>query len=331
MHLFFRFAYAHWLYIAIPFFVFIILIRRYYTRQTLYQYPLVGYIATQYTKMSSLPVYVLYSLRFSILSIMLFLLAKPQLTDQKSKVTVEGIDIMMVLDISGSMRYFDDMKDRRARIVIAKEEAIRFVNKRHDDAIGLVVFGNYAMTSCPLTTDKIMLKSMITSLGISDYDPIHQGTVISQALINASRRLQKSEAKSKIIILLTDGESSSNDLPIQEAIDIAKSFGIKVYAIGIGSHGVSYYQHQFGIMQTQTHFNTDLLEKVAQDTGGKYFDVKKAQDVARVYDEIDRLEKTQYQNDTYTKYHDCFIPIVFGLLLLIFFELIVSTFIWAIL
>ena len=262
---------------------------------------------------------------------MLILVAKPQLTDRKSKITVEGIDIMMVLDVSGSMKYFDDLKDRRSRLEVAKHEAIQFIDKRHNDAIGLVVFGYYAMTSCPLTSDKTMLKTMIQSLGFSETDSIHNGTVISQALITASRRLQKSQAKSKIIILLTDGEPSPEDLPIQEAIDIAKSFGIKIYTIGIGTHGMSFYQHQFGVMQYQSQFNTELLEKVAHETGAQFFDAKKAQDLARVYDDIDRLEKTQYQNDTYTKHYDYFIPIVFCLLFLIFSELIISTFIWAIL
>jgi Ca-activated chloride channel family protein len=262
---------------------------------------------------------------------MLLLLAKPQLVDQKSKITVEGIDIMMVLDISGSMALFDDIKDNRSRLDIAKEEAINFIKKRHNDAIGLVVFGDYAITSCPLTMDKQILESMVSSIFMSDSDQIHQGTVISQSLITAARRLQKSQTKSKIIILLTDGEPTGGDLPIQEAIDIAKLFGIKIYTIGIGSHGVSFVKYPFGKTPVQTNFNTELLEKVAQETGGKFFNAKKSQDVAKVYNEIDRLEKSKIQNNLYTKHYDFFIPIVLGLLMLIFFELIISTCIWAIL
>jgi Ca-activated chloride channel family protein len=262
---------------------------------------------------------------------MLLLLAKPQLVDQKSKITVEGVDIMLVLDVSGSMALFDDMKDNRSRLDIAKEEAINFIKKRHNDAIGLVIFGNYAVTSCPLTFDKTILESMISSIFMSEHDPIHQATVISQSIITAARRLQKSQTKSKIIILLTDGEPSPNDLPIQEAIDIAKLFGIKVYTIGIGSHGTSYFKHKFATYAHPTQFNTELLEKVSQETGGKFFNAKKSQDVAKVYNEIDRLEKSKIQNDVYTKHYDYFIPIVFGLLMLIFFELIISTYIWAIL
>lgn len=332
LHLFFRFAYAHWLYIAIPIFIITILIRRYYTLPTLYKYPLVDFIIKHYKKASLLPAYVLYALRFLILLIMLVLLAKPQLIDKKSKITVEGIDIMMVLDVSGSMEQFDDLKDRRSRITIAKTEAINFLEKRHNDAIGLVIFGSYALMTCPLTSDKEMLKKMINSITLADNDPIHQYTVISQSLITACRRLQKSTSKSKIIILLTDGEPTPDkDLPIEDAIDIAKIFGIKIYTIGIGSHGISMQQHQFGIIQRPNNFNTDLLQKVAQETGGKFFDVKKPQDVARVYNEINQLEKSKIQNDAYVQHYDYFIPIIYVLLALIFFELILSIYIWVIL
>ena len=332
MHLFFRFAYANWFYIALPFFVVTLILRNYYTRLTLYQFPLINYISQHYKKVSQAPVYVFYFLRLSILLLLLLLIGKPQLVDQKSKVTVEGIDIMMVLDISGSMTCFDDMKDRRTRITIAKEEAVRFVEKRHNDAIGLVVFGSYAMMRCPLTPDKSMLKTMIQSIAMNNGDAIHSGTVISQAVITAARHLQKSKAASKIIILLTDGEPSQNDFPASEAIAIAKAFGIKVYTIGIGNNGLSMQEHPlFGVMQYQNNFDTNLLKGLANQTGGKFFDVKKIQDVARIYDEIDLLEKSKYQDNVYTKYHDYFIPIVWLVFILMCSELILSTLVWTIL
>lgn len=331
MHLLFRFAYAHWLYIAIPLFILIILIKRYYTRQTLYQYPLVNFIIHHAQKVSLLPVKILYMVRFLILSLMILLLAKPQLVDQKSKVTVEGIDIMMVLDVSGSMNFFDDIKDNRSRLDIAKQEAINFIKKRHNDAIGIVIFGQYAMTACPLTLDKKILESSISSLFISQHDSIHSGTVISQAVITASRRLQKSESKSKIIILLTDGEPSEYDFPIEDSIEIAKLLGVKVYTIGIGSRGVAYLKGPFGMTSVPNQFNIELLEKIAEETGGKCFSAKKSQDIAKIYNEIDALEKSKFQSDIYTKYYDYFIPIVFGLLCLILAELLISTCIWAIL
>lgn len=332
MHMFLRFAYVHWLYIATPFFLLTIVIRHYYASIVLYQFPLLNYVAESCKKVSQFPIYFLYFLRLFILLLLLFLLGKPQLIDHKSKVTVEGIDIMMVLDISGSMACFDDLKDRRTRVTIAKQEAVRFIEKRHNDAIGLVVFGNYAMMRCPLTPDKLMLKSMLDSIVIRNGDPIHEGTVISQAIITAARHLQKSKAASRIIILLTDGEPSQNDFSPTEAIEIAKAFGIKVYTIGIGNNGLSMQEHPlYGVIQYQNNFDTRLLEMLANQTGGKFFDVKQAQDVARIYDEIDSLEKSRYQDNVYMKYHDFFIPIIWILLLAIFVELILTTFVWTIL
>jgi len=332
MHLFFRFAHAHWLYIALSFFIIILIVRHYYTRLSLYQYPLLSYISQLSQKVSQLPVYVFYFLRLSILLLLLLLIGKPQLVDQKSKVTVEGLDIMMVLDISGSMICFDDLKDRRTRITIAKQEAVRFVEKRYNDAIGLVVFGSYAMMRCPLTPDKSMLKTMIQSIAMNNNDQIHEGTVISQAVITAARHLQQSKAASRIIILLTDGEPSQNDFPASEAIAIAKAFGIKVYTIGIGNNGLSMQEHPlFGVVRMQNNFDTDLLKSLAQQTGGKFFDVKKIQDVAKIYDEIDLLEKSKYQDNVYTKYHDFFIPVLWLVFILICSELVLSTFVWTIL
>lgn len=332
MHMFLRFAYVHWLYIAIPLFLLVVALRHYYARIVLYQFPVLDYVARSCKQISQFPVYALYGLRLFILFLLLLLLGKPQLVDQKSKVTVEGIDIMMVLDISGSMACFDDLKDRRTRVNIAKQEAIRFVEKRHNDAIGLVVFGSYAMMRCPLTPDKFMLKSMLDLTAIHNGDPIHEGTVISQAVITAARHLQKSKAASRIIILLTDGEPSQNDFSPSEAIAIAKAFGIKVYTIGIGNRGLSMQEHPlFGVIQYQNNFDTALLESLAEETGGKFFDVKKAQDVARIYDEIDTLEKSRYQDNVYMKYHDFFVPVIWIALLAIFVELFLSTFVWAIL
>ncbi len=332
MHLFFRFAYAHWLYVAILFFIVTLMVRHYYTRLSLYQFPFISYISQRTATTRQLPMYVFYALRVAILGLLVLLVGKPQLVDQKSKVTVEGIDIMMVLDISGSMACFDDMKDRRTRITIAKEEAVRFVQKRYNDAIGLVVFGSYAMMRCPLTPDKSMLKTMVQSIAMNNGDPIHEGTVISQSVITAARHLQKSQAASKIIILLTDGEPSQNDFPASEAIAIAKAFGIKVYTIGIGNNGLSMQDHPlFGVIQFQNHFDTHLLKALADQTGGKFFDVKKIQDVAKIYDEIDTLEKSKYQDNVYTKYHDFFIPILWLIFTLICCELILSTFVWVIL
>lgn len=332
MHMLLRFAYLDWLYIAFPFFILILYMRYYYTRLVLYQFPLFSYVTSLYTSRFKMPMYVLYMLRFLLLFLLVLLLGKPQIVDQKSQVTVEGIDIMMVLDISGSMACFDDIKDRRTRVTIAKKEAIRFVEKRHNDAIGLVVFGSYPLMKCPITPDKVMLKSMLDALSIRNGDSIHDGTVISQAVITAAKHLQKSKAASRIIILLTDGAPSSNDFHPAQAIEIAKAFGIKIYTIGIGNHGLSMQEDPLlGVVQYQNNFDTTLLELFAHETGGTFFDARKAQDIARIYDEIDRLEKSKYQDTIYMKHHDFFLPIIWIALFVIIIELILSTFVWAIL
>ncbi|MGZ6250616.1 MAG: vWA domain-containing protein [Candidatus Chromulinivorax sp.] len=332
MQLFFRFAYLEWFYAALLFIVALLLIRRYYSRLSLYTFPLTGYVVHHAPVSSYVPSYILYTLRVTILIILAMLVGKPQLVDQKSKVIVEGIDIMTVLDISGSMACFDDLKDRRTRIQIAKQEGIRFIEKRHNDAVGLVVFGNYAMLRCPLTPDKNMLKTMIEAISMTNGDPIHEGTVISQAVITAARHLQKSKAASKVIILLTDGEPSQNDFSPTQAIAIAKSFGIKVYTIGIGNNGLSMQEHPlFGVVQYKNHFDTKLLQMLAQETGGLFFDARKAQDISKIYDEIDALEKTKMQDTIYMKYHDFFVPLLWIVLLLVFVELILSTLVWVIL
>jgi Ca-activated chloride channel family protein len=270
-------------------------------------------------------------MRFLSLLSLLFLIGKPQLVDQKSKVTVEGIDIVMVVDVSNSMVLFDDLHDQRSRIDTAKKEAISFINKRDNDAIGLVVFGSFAITRCPLTQDKQMITSMIDQLSIDHHDLISQGTMISQALVAGARRLQKSSAKSKVLILLTDGETSSQDIPADTALQILQKFGIKVYTIGIGGdYGGLMRDPMFGVRQVGSKLQTDLLKHIAEKTGGKFFEAKKPKDMEIIYKEIDALEKSSYQTDIYSRYFDYFIPIVWFIIILLLIELLAITFLWTI-
>lgn len=331
MQLLIRFAYPYLLLILIPLFIAIILLKRYVQRKTVYAYPLVSYILSFYKKSSQAPAWIIYALRCTSLLVMMLLLAKPQLVDHKSKVTVEGIDIVMTLDVSGSMLCFDDLDDRRLRIDVAKEEAIRFINKRDNDAIGLVVFGQYALTRCPLTQDKTMLTSAVDEIIIDVDDPMSKGTVLAKAIVSSARRLQKSEAKSKIMILLTDGQPSLGDLPIEHALSIAKKFGIKIYTIGIGSEKGGYATDPFwGPRKAVNALQPDLLKKIAQETGGKFFEVRKPKDMARIYDEINSLETSSYQADVYARYFDYFIPLLWLVLLLFLIEICITTFIWTI-
>ncbi len=265
-------------------------------------------------------------MRVLLLVILAFLIAKPQLVDSHSKVKVQGIDIVLAVDISGSMQIQDDKNDERSRVAIAKEEAIRFITKRSNDAIGLVVFGQQAVSRCPLTLDKNVLRTIVKDLAIGDIDP--QGTALTTALVTAANRLKNSKAKSKVIILLTDGEPSEHDMPSKLGIEAAKKMGIKVYTIGIGSDKEVQIMHPFYGMVVMPKVNAELLTQIAQETGGKFFMARNAKDMRTIYDTIDLLEKTETEMPVFSNYWDIFIPFVCGALFLVFAELLLSTFMW---
>ncbi len=257
---------------------------------------------------------------------LLLLTARPQLVDRHSKVNVEGIDIMMVLDVSGSMQLFDDINDPRTRIDVAKEEAINFIKKRDNDPIGIVLFGNQALSRCPLTLDKNMLVQLIdeTSLGLIDPD----GTMLSRGLVMALNRLKKSTAASKIIIMLTDGEPTPGDLDPNIAIQLAQKYHVKMYTIGIGNEDGAYFRHPiFGVQMVPSGLNKNLLYALAEKTGGKFFEARKPADLATIYATIDALEKTQYETDVYHNYYDIFMPFLWILVGLVYLGIAIRSFV----
>ncbi len=259
------------------------------------------------------------------LALLVFLIAKPQLVDSHSKVSAQGIDIMLAIDISGSMEMQDDERDVRSRVEIAKAEAIRFIEKRTNDAIGLVIFAQDAVSRCPLTHDKRMVRHLVQNLQIGQID--HLGTVLATALISAMNRLKNSKAKSKVIILLTDGEPSENDTPALVAIEAAKRLDVKVYTIGIGGDKPVFVQTMYGIARSPG-VNVELLKKIAHDTGGKFFMARNAQDMRTIYDTIDSLEKTDNETPVFSNYWDIFIPFIWLIITLLLTELVLSTYIW---
>lgn len=331
MQVLFRFAYPYILGIGIITIIAVILFKKYWQKHTVYKYPLLSYIVKHTGRSTQLPSWILYLIRLVAIIILALLAAKPQLIDQKSKVSVEGIDIVVTLDVSGSMLFFDDLKDQRTRIDVAKKEAIRFIKKRENDSIALVNFGKYALTRCPLTQDKKMLVSSVEQIKINASSSMANGTVLSQAIVAAARRLQKSKAKSKVIILLTDGEPSVGDMLPEDALSVAQKFGIKIYTIGIGGDGGLIKDPFFGVRRIGEGLRKDLLIYFAEKTGGKFFEAKKPQDLAKIYDEIDALEKTQYEADVYAQYLDYFMPFIWVVIFLLLFELCVTTFVWTVL
>lgn len=330
MSSYFHIAYPTYLLYAIFVLIGTVCFRYFWNSPNCYVYPLATFLKQKGIEASSFYLRFFFLIRLISLSLMALLISKPQFVDSKSKVTVEGVDIVLTLDVSESMKCFDDVHDRRSRWEVAKSEALRFVDKRENDAIGLIIFGRYAIARCPLTNDKRVLKSIIENLeiGMPSYDMAH-GTMLAQSIVTSARRLQQSKAKSKVIVLLTDGTPTPGDLPIQDAIDIAKKMQIKIYTIGIGGDQGGYIQDPvFGIQAVGAPLNKQLLKDIAAQTGGKFFEAKKPKDLKTIYDKIDQLEKVSYETEVFNKYYDYFLPILWCAIILILFELFMATFFW---
>ncbi len=243
-------------------------------------------------------------------------LARPQSSSSGQNVTTEGIDIILALDISSSM-LAEDLKPNR--IEAAKKVAEDFIDSRPNDRIGLVVFGGESFTQCPLTTDHSVLKNLF--LGIQS-GILADGTAIGEGLATAVNRIRKSTAKSKVIILLTDGVNNIGAIAPETAGEIAKTFGIRVYTIGVGTRGMAPYPFKtpFGIQYQNTEVQIDekVLQKIANETDGKYFRATNTAKLKEIYDAIDKLEKTKIDVTEFRKHTEEFYPwAIIALLLLI--------------
>ncbi|MGL5787167.1 MAG: vWA domain-containing protein [Bacteroidales bacterium] len=241
---------------------------------------------------------------FRVLAIMALIaaLARPQTSNSWEKVSTEGIDIMLSMDISTSM-LAADLKPNR--LDAAKEVAAQFINGRPYDNIGMVIFAGESFTQVPLTTDHAVLLNMLQSVqpGLID-----DGTAIGMGLANAVSRLNESKAKSKVVILMTDGSNNTGDISPAMAADIAQSFGIRVYTIGVGTNGMAPYpvQTPFGVQYQNVPVEIDetTLKQIASVTGGQYFRATDNQSLKQVYEQIDQLEKTKMQTNQYSKRHE---------------------------
>lgn len=322
---FLRFFYAKALYILFPLVFAIVLLRWRLRRPIIFRYSLASVLYSSNVMHSHLSRTIFFLLRFISLMLLAFLIAKPQLVDERSKVKVEGIDIVLVLDVSGSMQLSDFEDDNRSRVEVAKDEAVRFIKKRQNDAIGLVIFAQDALSRAPLTMDKLLLKEIVQDLKIGIINP--DGTKLATAIVTAVNRLKNSKAKSKVMILLTDGEPSEDDLDSSVAIEVAKKFGIKIYTVGIGSKEDRVGYDIFGRM-LRVRVNKELLQTIARETGGQFFMASDARDMRSIYNTIDKLETTKMEVPIFSKYYDIFMPFIFVLIGLLLFELILSIFVW---
>lgn len=261
--------------------------------------------------------HVLFVFRMLALALIIIVLARPQLSNNMRKVSNEGIDIMIALDISGTMLSRDFKPDR---LEAAKDVAIEFISGRPNDRIGLVIFSGESFTQCPLTIDHAVLINLFKDIKSG---MIEDGTAIGLGLANAVNRLKDSDAKTKVIILLTDGVNNQGSIAPMTAAEIAKTFNIRVYTVGIGTQGTAPYpvQTPFGIQFQNVPVEIDeaLLNKIATMTHGKYFRATNNQKLRDIYKEIDRLEKSKMQITEYSKHKEEYFwfGIAAGILLLL--------------
>lgn len=238
-------------------------------------------------------------LRLTALIFIIIVLARPQSTNTWKNVSSEGIDIVLAIDISGSMLARDFDPDR---LEAAKEIGIKFISGRNSDRMGLVVFSGESFTLCPLTTDHASLINMFKDVKMG---LLEDGTAIGSGLATAISRLKDSDAISRTIILLTDGVNNRGEIAPITAAEIAKSFGIRVYTVGVGTIGTAPYpvQTPFGTryQDMEVKIDEEILQQIADMTGGKYFRATNNKALEQVYGEIDKLEKSKVEITEYNK------------------------------
>lgn len=243
--------------------------------------------------------HLVFVLRLVALSFIIVALARPQSTENKSFSTTYGIDIMMAVDVSTSM-LAQDFKPNR--LEASKDVAASFINGRPYDRIGLVVFAGESFTQCPLTTDHSVL---INSMSKVKTGVIDDGTAIGTGFATAISRLKDSDAKSKTIILLTDGVNNSGDIDPLTAAEIAKSFDVRVYTIGVGTNGTAPYpfESNFGIVYQpiEVEIDEESLKNIAAMTGGEYFRATDKKALEQIYEKIDALEKSRIEKNNYSE------------------------------
>ena len=243
-------------------------------------------------------------LRTAALVLLIISIARPRSSSQVEKVDTEGIDIVFAMDVSTSMLARDFSPDR---LSAAKDIAIEFIAQRPSDRMGIVVFAGESYTQCPLTTDRATLINLMKEIST---DLIEDGTAIGNGLATAVARLQDSDAKSRVVILLTDGVNNSGEITPATAAEIAKTYGIRVYTIGVGANGEAPYpvMTPWGVQVQNVKVEIDekLLSTIAETTGGKYFRATDNTKLAEIYSEINKMEKAKTTVDSFPVYKELF-------------------------
>ena len=308
-----------WLLLIIPLLILFYILRQQKTS------PSLTFSSVQQLKdmQGSLRVYLrhlLFAFRMIIIALLVIIIARPQSTDYWEDVSTEGIDIILAMDISSSMLARDFKPDR---LEAAKNVATEFISGRPYDRMGLVIFSGESFTQCPLTTDHAVMINLMREM---QSGMIEDGTAIGLGLATAVNRIKDSEAKSKVIILLTDGVNNRGEIAPVTAAEIAKTLGVRVYTIGVGSRGMAPYpvQTAAGIRyrNMQVEIDEEVLKEIATMTGGKYFRATDNESLNKIYEEIDALEKSKINVQEFSRKREEYMPYAIILAALLLLEIL---------
>ena len=260
-------------------------------------------------------------LRIAAISLIIIAIARPRSSSDVEKVNTEGIDIVLAMDVSTSMLARDFKPDR---ISAAKDIAVEFIAQRPTDRMGIVVFAGESYTQCPLTTDRATLINLMKEVQTG---LIEDGTAIGNGLATAVARMMDSDAPSRVVILLTDGVNNRGAVAPLTAAEIAKSYGIRVYTIGVGANGMAPYpvMTQWGVevQNMQVEIDEDLLKQIAENTGGRYFRATDNTKLSEIYSEINKMEKARTTVDSFPVYKELFGKYALAALICLLLELAV--------
>ena len=277
------------------------------------------------TPVASAMRHVPFALRIAAVTLIILAISRPRSADVLEKVDTEGIDIVLAMDVSTSMLARDFTPDR---ISASKDIAIEFIAQRPTDRMGIVVFAGESYTQCPLTTDRSALINMMKEV---ETGLIDDGTAIGNGLATAIARMKDSDAKSRVVILLTDGVNNSGEMSPQMAVEIAKTYGIRVYTIGVGREGMAPYpvMTPWGVevRNLEVEIDEELLQQIADETGGRYFRANDNTKLAEIYNEINQMETARTTVDSFPIYKELFGSFAFWALLALLVERILSWFV----
>ena len=264
-------------------------------------------------------------LRIFALAMIVVAIARPRSSEQMEKIDTEGIDIILAMDVSTSMLARDLTPDR---ISASKDIAIEFIAQRPSDRMGIVVFAGESFTQCPLTTDRATLINLMKEV---QTDLIEDGTAIGNGLATAIARMKDSDAKSRVVILLTDGVNNRGEISPQMSAEIAKTYGVRVYTIGVGKEGTAPYpvMTPWGIevQNVKVEIDEALLTEIAESTGGRYFRATDNTKLAEIYSEINKMEKARTTIDSFPIYKELFLTYALLALLALLLELVLNWFV----